>query len=130
MRTQCIIAAPAFLSVILLIAGCGSDSADQLKQAQENLVKAEERAAAAEKERDAIRGMLNRCTLEKEQALNDVKFFAGKVNPLELRNFQQERQIEALTKELEKYKEALDAQKADKDNAGRDTGQDPAEHPE
>ncbi len=117
MRAQHIITALFVLSMVFFFAGCGSDTAAQLKQAQDDLAKAEARIVAIEKERDTLRGDMARCAQEREQARNDLRFFAKKVNPLELANYEKERLIETLKKELESSMKIIKELKAGMDAA-------------
>jgi len=104
MRAQHIIAALGALSLVVFCAGCGSDTAMQLKQAQDDLAQAQAKTAAVEKDRDTLKASMARCTKELEQARGETQFFAKKVNPLERANFDKGILIEKLQKELDELK--------------------------
>ncbi len=104
MRKLEMIATLCVISLVMLVAGCGSDTAMQLKQAQDDLAQAQAKTAAVEKDRDTLKASMARCTKELEQARGETQFFAKKVNPLERANFDKGILIEKLQKELEELK--------------------------
>ncbi len=106
MKTPYIIAAFFVLLPAVFLAGCGAGCSKQLKEAQDARIKADARANEADKQVASLRASLDRCAKELEQAKYDVQFFARKVNPLELENYQKEQRIESLMKELEACRKA------------------------
>jgi septal ring factor EnvC (AmiA/AmiB activator) len=117
MRVLHIIAAMCVLSLVFFFAGCGPDTAAQLKQAQDDLALAQAKTATVEKERDSLKVAMARCTQEREQTRKDLQFFAKKVNPLEKANFDKGMLIEKLQKEIEDLRKAAGEKKADIDAA-------------
>jgi septal ring factor EnvC (AmiA/AmiB activator) len=117
MRVRHIIAALCVLSLVFLFAGCGPDTAAQLKQAQDDLAQAQAKTAAVEKEFASLKADMVRCTKEREQTRKDLQFFAKKVNPLEKANFEKGVLIEKLQKELEDLRKTSGEKKADTDAA-------------
>jgi chromosome segregation ATPase len=101
------------MCLALVVSGCSSDTADQLKKCQADQAAADKQAAELKTQIGKLQEENRALVTKYEQCSNDLKFFANKVNPLEGRAFEQARKIESLSAELEQAKKELEAAKAE-----------------
>jgi chromosome segregation ATPase len=112
MNIRSILAVVSILAMAILLTGCGPDTAAQLQKTQADLATAEKQASELKAELGKSRVAIDKLTQERDQALHDVKFFANKVNPLEVQNYEKADIIAKLKEEIEKYKNTIEEMKA------------------
>jgi|GEM_PF-4353956 len=93
-----------FLTVV--ITGCGPDTAAQLEQTRTELAAASEQVSSLKADLARERMALDKLTQERDQALNDLRFFAKKAEPLEAENEEKTKALAALDQELGQCRKA------------------------